>query len=132
MLYNMTLNFKRLCYFYRDYPFTQYRLKKKKKQNQKQAQSGIIFAKPHISKTPNLTAISTSPRNGSFNQTILNFLVCTSEVIFVTDPFFVPQRKMRESTLPCPFVPIKVSILNSFLELPLFARWDVSDSQIVE
>ena len=43
----MTLNFKHLCYFYRDYPFTQYRFKKKKK---KQAQSGITSAKPHISK----------------------------------------------------------------------------------
>ena len=42
----MTLNFKHLCYFYRDYPFTQYRFKKKTQQ----AQSGITSAKPHVSK----------------------------------------------------------------------------------
>ena len=52
--------------------------------------------------TPNLTAISTSPRNGSFNQTILNFPVCTREVIFLIDPLLVPRRKMRESTLSLP------------------------------
>lgn len=98
----MTLNFKHLCYFYRDYPFTQYRFKKKK-QNRPKVESLLLSpTSANQDLTPNLTAISTSPRNGSFNQTVLNFLVCTSEVIFLTDPLLVPQRKMRESTLSLP------------------------------
>ena len=87
----MTLNFKRLCYFYRDYPFTQYRFKKKKTQKNRPKVESLLLSPTSANQdlTPNLTAISTSPRDGSFNQTILNFLVCTSEVIFLTDPLLV-------------------------------------------
>ena len=44
--------------------------------------SGVTCAKPHVSKPrPNLMAVSTSPRNASFTQSIWNYLVITSEVI---------------------------------------------------
>ena len=45
---------------------------------------------------PHLTAESASPRNVTFNQSVLNYLVSTSEVTCLIDPAF-PQRKV---TLP--------------------------------
>ena len=87
----MTLNFKRLCYFYRDYPFSHSTGSKKKKNRPKM--ESFLLSPTSANLTSNLTAISTSPRNGSFNQTILNFLACTREVIFLIDPTSCPLKK---------------------------------------
>ena len=65
------------------------------------AQNGVTRAKSHMSKPrlniiSNLFSVSASPRNVTFNQSIWNYLVSSSEVICLIDPY--PPSK--ESDLP--------------------------------
>ena len=57
-----------------------------------QAQNGVTHAKPHVTKLrPNYS--SSSPRNGTLNQSVRDHLISTSGVVCLTGPC-LPRRKV--------------------------------------
>lgn len=49
-----------------------------------------ISAKHYL--TPNLISVSAFPKNVTFNQSVCNYLVSTSEVICLIDPCLPPKE----------------------------------------
>lgn len=59
--------------------------------NKLQPQSGVAYAKPHITK-PHLNHIFGFPRNGILNLSIRNCLVSTRKVTCWTDPCHLQEK----------------------------------------
>lgn len=91
------------------------------KNKEQQAQPDSLVTSPMSEKQdllPNITAVSTSPRNIILNQSIWNFLVSSSEVINLPSRP-LPSPKIYEVIcflVPAPFCLEKFPILYSTLE----------------